>query len=134
VGKVANAEVAARARAKERLAQVWAARAERDRRIEDAVTAGVSAADAKAAAARQRDLAVEAAGLAVQEAERVAAEAIAAADERVAASAAALKVEGLGVAQIAELLSSPAAEVRRMLRGTPSAAASEDSPPVGGAA
>ena len=59
---------AARQRARERLATVWAQRAERDRRIEDAVTAGLAAADERVAVDRRRDLAVEAARLAMVEA------------------------------------------------------------------
>ena len=118
VAKVANAEVAARQRARERLAAVWAARAERDLRIEDAVTAGLAAADARVAVDRRRDLAVEAARLALVEAERVADQERAAADERVAGAVAALRTEDVPVAQIAELLQLPVAEVRRVLRAS----------------
>ena len=118
MAKVANAEVAARQRARERLAGVWAARAERDRRIEDAVTAGLAAADERVAVDRRRDLAVEAARLAMVEAERVADQERAAADERAAAAVAALRAEGLPLPQIAELLQLPVADVRRVLRGS----------------
>jgi hypothetical protein len=116
VAKVANAEVAARQRARERLATVWAQRAERDRRIEDAVTAGLAAADERVAVDRRRDLAVEAARLAMVEAERVADRERAAVDDRVTAAVAALRAEDVPVAQIAELLQITAAEVRRAVR------------------
>ncbi len=117
VAKVANAEVAARQRARERLAAVWASRAERDRRIEDAVTAGLAAADERVAVDRRRDLAVEAARLAAIEAERVADRERAAADERAAAAVAALRAEDVPVAQIAELLQMSVADERRAVRG-----------------
>lgn len=116
MARVANEQVAARQRARTRLASVWAARAERDRRIEDAVAAGLAATDERVAADRRRDLAVEAARLAVVEAERVADQQRAAADERAAGAVRALRAEDVPVAQIAELLEMTAADVRRVLR------------------
>ena len=117
MAKVANAGVAARQRARERLSAVWAARAERDRRIEDAVTAGLAAADDRVAADRRRDLAVEAARLAVVEAERIADQERAAADERVAQAVVTLRVDGVPVLQIADLLGIPVADAKRAARG-----------------
>lgn len=116
MARVANEAVAARQRARTRLAAVWASRAERDRRVEDAVTAGLAAADERVAVDRRRDLAVEAARLAMVEAERVADQQRAAADERAADAVRALRAEEVPIAQIAELLGMTAADVRRALR------------------
>jgi hypothetical protein len=116
VAKVANTGVAARQRARERQAAVWAARSERDRRIQDAVTAGLAAADERVTVDRRRDLAVEAARLAMAEAERVANYQRAAADGRVAAAMVALRAEGVAVRRIADLLGLAVTDVRRALR------------------
>lgn len=118
MARVANEQVAARQRARTRLAAVWASRAERDRRVEDAVAAGLAAADERVAADRRRDLAIEAARLAMVEAERVADQQRAAADERAADAVRALRAEDVPVTQIAELLEMTAADVRRLLRGS----------------
>lgn len=126
MAKVANEQVAARQRARQRLASVWAARAERDRRVEDAVTAGLTAADERVAVDRRRDLAVEAARLAMVEAERVADQERAAADERAADAVRALRAEDVSVAQIADLLGMTAADVRRASRGATEVVVSGD--------
>jgi hypothetical protein len=116
VGKVANAAVAARARAQERLAALNVERAARDRRIEDAAAAVFAELDGKAAAGERRALAVAAAQRAITDAELAEREAVAAADQRIAGCVAALKAEGLTVAQIVELVTLPATDVRRLLR------------------
>ena len=116
MGKVANAAVAARARAQERLAALHVERAARDQRIEDAAAAVFAEIDGKAAAEERRALAVAAALRAIADAERAEREAVTAADQRIAGCVVALKVEGLTVAQIAALVSVPSSEVRRLLR------------------
>ena len=127
MGRVANGAVAARARAQQRVAALHADRAARDARIEDAAAAVFAELDGKVKAAQRRALAVAAAQRAITDAHRVEAEAVAAADQRIAGCVAALKAEGLTVAQIADLLTLPAGEVRRALRGPAgdSAAASD---------
>ncbi len=116
MGKVANAAVAARARAQERLAALHVERAARDQRIEDAAAAVFAEIDGKAAAEERRALAVAAAQRAIADAEQAEREAVTAADQRIAGCVVALKAEGLTVAQIAALVSMPASEVRRLLR------------------
>lgn len=116
MGKVANAAVAARARAQERLAALHVERAARDQRIEDAAAAVFAEIDGKAAAQERRTLAVAAALRAIADAERAEREAVTAADQRIAGCVVALKAEGLTVAQIAALVSMPSSEVRRLLR------------------
>ncbi|GGM09540.1 hypothetical protein [Nakamurella endophytica] len=127
MGKVANAAVAARARAQERMAALHAERAARDQRIEDAAADVFAELDAKTAAAARRALAVEAAQRAIADAEQAEREAVAAADARIGTGVAALKGEGLTVAQIAELVTLPAADVRRLLRGPAAPAAPVES-------
>lgn len=122
MGRVSNAAVAARTRAQERMAALHADRAERDRRVEDAAAAVFGELNGKSAAGERRALAVQAAQRAIVEAERVEREAVAAADQRITGSVVALRDEGLTVTQIAELVTLPVADVRRMLR-SPSAAA-----------
>ena len=95
-----------------------AARAERDRRIEDAVTAALAAADERAAADQRYELAVEAAHLAVLEAERAAERDRAVADEKIIEAIAGLRADGVSVGEIAELLSLPPADIRRMTRSS----------------
>ncbi len=116
MGKVANAAVAARARAQERMAALHVQRAARDRRIEDAAAAVFAELDRKAAAEERRALAVAAAQRAITDAERAEREVVATADQRIAGWVAALKAEGLTVTQIAELVTLPATDVRRLLR------------------
>lgn len=118
MAKTANADVAARQRARQRLTEMRKARAERDRRIEDAVTAGLAAADERAAADRRYELAVEAARLAQLEAEQAAERDRASADEKTAAAVVALRTDGVTANEIAELLTLPIAEVRRMVRSS----------------
>lgn len=118
MAKTANADVAARQRARQRLTAMRAARAERDRRIEDAVTAGLAAADDRAAADSRYELAVEAARLAQLEAERAAERDRASADEKATAAVVALRADGVSASEIAELLTLPIAEVRRMARSS----------------
>ena len=119
MGRVANSAVAARARAQERLAALHVERAARDRRIEDAAAAVFAELDGKALAGERRALAVAAAQRAITDAERAEREAVAAADQRIGGWVAALKAEGLTVAQIAELVTLPASDVRRLLRDPP---------------
>ena len=116
MGTVANGAVAARARAQQRVAVLHADRAARDARIEDAAAAVFAELDGKVRAGERRALAVQAAQRAITDAHRVEAETVAAADQRIAGCVAALKAEGLTVAQIADLLTRPAADVRRALR------------------
>jgi hypothetical protein len=95
-----------------------AARAERDRRIEDGVTAALTASDERAAADQRYQLAVEAARLAVLEAERVAERDRAVADEKIVEAITGLRADGVSIGEIAELLSLAPADVRRMARSS----------------
>lgn len=133
MAKTANADVAARQRARQRLTEMRKARAERDRRIEDAVTAGLAAADERAAADRRYELAVEAARLAQLEAEQAAERERASADEKTAAAVVALRTDGVTANEIADLLTLPIAEVRRMVRSSSGAGGDvPDEAPAGG--
>lgn len=123
MAKTASADVAARQRARARLAAMRAARAERDRRIEDGVTAALTASDERAAADQRYELAVEAAHLAVLEAERIAERDRAVADEKIIEAIAGLRADGVSIGEIAELLSLPPADVRRMARSSSRTAA-----------
>lgn len=131
MGRVANSAVAARARAQERLAALHVGRAARARRIEDAAAAVVAELDGKALAGERRALAVAAAQRAITDAELAERAAVTAADQRIAGWVAALKAEGLTVAQIAELVMLPASDVRRLLRHPAPAWAAADQPDAG---
>jgi DNA-directed RNA polymerase specialized sigma24 family protein len=130
---VANGAVAARARAQRRVAALHADRAARDARIEDAAAAVFAELDGKVRAGERRALAVQAAQRAVTDAEEAERVEVAAADQRIAGCVAALKAEGLTVAQIADLLTLPAGEVRRLLRTAADAAVPADAATAGAA-
>lgn len=130
MGRVANSAVAARARAQERLAALHVERAARDQRIEDAAAAVFAELDEKTLAGERRALAVAAAQRAITDAELAERAAVTAADQRIAGWAAALKAEGLTIGQIAELVTLPASDVRRLLRD-PARARPTDQPDAG---
>lgn len=94
MARVANAEMAARRRARERRLRMDQGRAERDRRIESAVAQVFLARDERAKALQ----------------------ALAAADENAAAALREVLAEGIDIEAAAELCELPAGDVRRLVR------------------
>ncbi|VTU41373.1 hypothetical protein H4P1_00005 (plasmid) [Variovorax sp. PBS-H4] len=136
MGKASNESVTARQRAREKLAALNADRVAKDKRIEDATTDVLAALDRQAEADDAHASAVAAAratfDAAVAKADAARDRTRAGHDGAVTAAVAALRADGVSVADIADLTGLARADVTR--RGTPAttapAATAETQPAV----